>query len=97
MDKVKQDIIATAAKVEDLMVVLELEDGSTHSFPTLYYPKLAKASLEELSHVKLRVGGRALRWEKLDEGIWITDAVCQNYPSKETSAVAESQSDYGAK
>lgn len=44
MAKTEQDMIATTVKIEDAMVCLELEDGSTHSFPVLYYPKLAKAS-----------------------------------------------------
>jgi hypothetical protein len=29
----------------------------------------------------LRVGGRALRWEGLDEDIWVTDAVLGRYPN----------------
>jgi len=94
MAKNKQEFIATSAKVEDSMVVLELEDGSTHSFPVLYYPKLAAGSREDLSDVKLRVGGRALRWEHLDEDIWITDAVCQNYPGSKIPAVAEAQAHF---
>jgi hypothetical protein len=31
--------------------------------------------------VQLRVGGRALRWEELDEDIWIADAVLGLYPT----------------
>jgi hypothetical protein len=27
------------------------------------------------------VGGRALRWESVDEDIWVTDAVLGRYPS----------------
>lgn len=97
MAKIEQDIVATAVAVEDSMVHLELEDGSVPSFPILYYPRLVHADPGQLNRVKLRVGGRALRWEGLDEDIWITDAVCQNYPRKEISAVAESQLNYGAK
>ena len=95
MVKITQDIIATAVRVDDSMVCLELEDGSSHSFPILYYPRLAKARPEELSQVRLRVGGRALRWEHLDEDIWITDAVCQNYPGSKIPAVAEAQVGFG--
>lgn len=97
MVKITQDIIATAVRVEDSMVCLELEDGSLHSFPILYYPRLAKAQPDELDEVKLRVGGRALRWEHLDEDIWIADAVSQNYPGNKVPAVAEPQADYGQK
>ena len=94
MAKIEQDIIASAVRVEDSMVCLELEDGSSHSFPILYYPRLARARQEELQAVKLRVGGRALRWENLDEDIWIADAVCQNYPVHKIPAVAEAEGDF---
>ena len=95
MVNIEQDIVATAVRVEDSTVCLELEDGSSHNFPILYYPRLAKARPEELSQVRLRVGGRALRWEHLDEDIWITDAVCQNYPGSKIPAVAEAQAGFG--
>lgn len=94
MVRAKQDMIATAVSVVASTVRLELADGSTHSFPVLYYPRLAQASPEQLSQVALRVGGRALRWESLDEDIWVADAVCQNYPKSQMTAVAESQSNY---
>lgn len=94
MARIEQDIIATAAYVKDQIVCLDLADGSTHTFPALYYPRLATARPEQLQQVTLRVGGRALRWEELDEDIWIADAVCQNYPRSETSAVAEPKARY---
>jgi len=94
MDETPQDIVAISVKVENSMVFLELEDGSTHSFPVLYYPRLAGAQAEALKKVRLRVGGRALRWDNLDEDIWIADAICQRYPRKGLSAVAESSSSY---
>jgi hypothetical protein len=78
----KQDIIATQATVKGRTVCLELSDGSTHSFPVRYYPRLAGATPTELAGVRLRVGGRALRWEALDEDIWIADAIGQNYPTQ---------------
>lgn len=95
MGKIEQDIIATTVHVRDRIVYLDLVDGSTHSFPALYYPRLAQAEPEQLKQVTLRVGGRALRWEELDEDIWVTDAVCQNYPKAEATAVAEPYAKYG--
>lgn len=95
MVKLEQDIIATGFHVKDRTICLDLVDGSTHSFPALYFPRLAQAETEQLKQVILRVGGRALRWEELDEDSWVTDAVCQNYPKSEASAVAEEQAGYG--
>lgn len=94
MAESQQHIIATSATVRDKRVCLELADGSTHAFPVRYYPRLAQASPAQLSGVRLRVGGRALRWDELDEDIWIADAICQNYPKAPVSAVAESRADY---
>jgi hypothetical protein len=73
-------IIAKKAAVKDGMVLLWLADGSTHSFPIAFYPRLAKASASALQKVKLRLGGKALRWEALDEDIWIGHAVTGRYP-----------------
>lgn len=94
MAKIEKDIIATGVHVKDRTICLDLVDGSTHSFPALYYPRLAQAGAEQLKQVTLRVGGRALRWEELDEDIWVTDAVCQNYPKSDASAVAEPKAKY---
>ena len=95
MDNSTQDFIATAVSFSNGMVQLDLADGSAHAFPILYYPRLCNAPLSELAQVCLRVGGRALRWETLDEDIWVADAVCQNYPKQSVSAVAEPQPPFG--
>lgn len=94
MDKIPTEIIATGVSVEEGMVRLTLLDGSSHSFPARYYPKLSGVSTEQLGEVCLRVGGRALRWENLDEDIWIADAVLQNYPPAPKSLVAEAPGTY---
>lgn len=95
MDKHTQDFIATNVHVNAGMVHLNLSDGSEHAFPIHYYARLEGATQSQLSQVKLRVGGRALRWDQLDEDIWVGDAVCQKYPKQSVSAVAESQARYG--
>lgn len=96
MKHLEKDFIATSVSVEQRMVKLTLLDGSTHSFPASYYPLLAGASDSDLEKVSLRVGGRALRWEKLDEDIWIQDAILQYYPQSGTMAVAETSTPYPA-
>jgi hypothetical protein len=57
------------------------------SFPAAKFPLLANAPQEELAKVSLRVQGRALRWESLDEDIWVDDAVAGRFP-RPTQAVA---------
>jgi len=74
-------IVAKKASVKDRVVHLWLADGSTHGFPVAYYPRLASASETALKKVKLRLGGKALRWEDLDEDIWIGHAVMGRYPA----------------
>ena len=76
------------------MVQLDLADGSAHAFPVQYYPRLCNASTSDLAQVCLRVGGRALRWEALDEDIWVADAILQNYPKHTSEAVAEAPAKY---
>ena len=74
-------IIAKKVSVKNRVVHLWLADGSTHSFPVAYYPRLATASETALKKVKLRLGGKALRWKNLDEDIWIGHAVMGRYPA----------------
>jgi hypothetical protein len=92
----EKELIASSVEVKDRMVHLRLLDGSTHAFPVSYSPLLAGASDGDLESVQLRVGGRALRWETLDEDIWIQDAVLQNYPRPTNMSVAEPPPSYPA-
>lgn len=96
MDNSTQDFIATAVSFNNGMVQLDLADGSAHAFPVHYYPRLCNASPSELAEVRLRVGGRALRWEGLDEDIWVADAICQNYPKQTSEAVAEAHARFNS-
>lgn len=57
------------------------------SFPAEKFPLLANATQEELAKVTLRLQGRALRWESLDEDIWVDDAVTGRFP-RPSQAVA---------
>jgi len=75
------EFVATSVKVSAGQVVLTLLYGSTHSFPVSFYPRLTSASASQLDAVNLRVGGRALSWEDLDEGIWLADAIMARYPA----------------
>jgi hypothetical protein len=65
--------------IEDSRVCVELTDERTISFPTAKFPRLAKASPEMLKQVTLRVQGRALRWETLDEDLWVGDVMAGRF------------------
>jgi len=66
--------------IEARRVCLELADGRFVSFPASKYPLLANAPQNLLEKVTLRLRGLALRWEELDEDIWVDDAVCGRFP-----------------
>lgn len=69
--------------IEAGRVWLELADQRQLSFPLAKYPRLAAATPEMLGKVKLRVSGRALRWEELDEDIWVEDVVHGRFPRRD--------------
>lgn len=66
--------------VEARRICLELADGRCVSFPAAKYPRLVNAPQDQLGKVQLRLHGLALRWEELDEDIWVEDAVCGRFP-----------------
>jgi hypothetical protein len=66
--------------VEGRRIWLELDDQRLVSVPAARYPLLAEAPQELLEKVQFRVQGRALRWEELDEDIWVDDAVHGRFP-----------------
>lgn len=66
--------------VECRRICLELADQRLVSFPASKYPLLTNATQSQLEQVKLRLNGLALRWEELDEDIWVDDAVCGRFP-----------------
>ena len=66
--------------IDDRRIYIELADERTISFPASKFPRLAAAPSEMLQQVTLRVQGRALRWEALDEDIWIGDVLAGRFP-----------------
>jgi hypothetical protein len=79
------EFIATSVKIKGRNIVLDLMGGTTFSFPYSNFKRLSQANTSQLEQVVLRVGGRALRWESLDEDIWIADVILQR-TSKSVSA-----------
>jgi len=72
--------------VEGRTIFLELIDGRIIGFPADRFKLLKKATNEELSEVKLRLNGYALRWENLDEDITVPGIIAGNFqlPQKKT-------------
>lgn len=57
--------------VKERIVYIELSDFRIIGFPADRFKILKSASDEELNEVKLRLNGKALRWENLDEDITV--------------------------
>ena len=81
-------VAALRCWVEGRRVWLELADQRQFSFPATKYPLLAKAPQAQLEKVKLRLQGLALRWEELDEDIWVDDAIHGRFPRPKELAVS---------
>jgi hypothetical protein len=64
-------VSASRVWVECRIIYLELSDERILGFPADRFRLLRKASNEELGEVELRLDGRAMRWEKLDEDITV--------------------------
>lgn len=80
------DVTALRCWIEGRRVWVELADQRLVSFPAVKYPRLANAPQPQLEDVRLRVQGRALRWEELDEDIWVADAVHGRFPVPQQAA-----------
>ena len=74
------NVVAVRCWVEGRRIWLELSDQRVVSFPAAKFPLLANATTKALAKVSLRIQGRALRWESLDEDIWVEDAVAGRFP-----------------
>jgi hypothetical protein len=79
-------IAALRAWVEGRRIWLELSDQRLVSFPATKYPLLKNAPQGQLEKLRLRMQGLALRWEDLDEDIWVDDAVHGRFPKEREAA-----------
>ena len=62
-------ISPTSVKIDDATMWVSLEDGRVLGVPLAWFPRLLRASTEDLAAVEL--GRMGLHWEKLDEDISI--------------------------
>ncbi len=63
--------VATDVRFEGERVIFVLSNGGELSFPVAAFPRLREGSPHERLAWKLRWGGRAVRWEGIDEDVSI--------------------------
>lgn len=73
------EVAGINAWVKDRIVYIELSDFRIIGFPADRFKILKSASDEELNEVKLRLNGKALRWENLDEDITVKGILQGNF------------------
>jgi hypothetical protein len=74
------EVIAKRCVVKRREIYLHLNDGRVFHFSAGQFPLLADAPQRLLAKVKLAVGGRALRWEELDEDIQVASVLKGKFP-----------------
>jgi hypothetical protein len=62
---------ATRVHFDSDSMWVNLSDGRTIGVPLAWFPRLLRATVEQCEQV--RIGGRGLHWEALDEDISIAD------------------------
>lgn len=75
--------LATAARVTDDALVVDLDDGRTLSVPLAWYPRLLHGTGAERSEWRLVGRGDGLHWPALDEDISVASLLAGR-PSAES-------------
>lgn len=73
------EVAGINAWVKDRIVYIELSDFRIIGYPADRFKILKSASDKELNEVKLRLNGKALRWENLDEDITVKGILQGNF------------------
>ncbi len=68
-DKVQFVAIATDVRFDNERMYVRLADEREISVPIKWSPLLSRATPEQRANWKLELGGRALRWEAIDEDV----------------------------
>ena len=61
--------LAKSLRFDTNTMWISLADGRQLGVPLAYFPRLLKASEEQLQHYTISGGGTGLHWEELDEDI----------------------------
>jgi hypothetical protein len=78
-----REVLATAVKVSQDTVSVDLADGRTISAPIAWYPRLAQATSQERNSWRLIGGGLGIHWSALDEDISVPNLLA-GHPSTES-------------
>lgn len=57
---------------------LLLIDGRQLSLPLIFFPRLSKATIEELNDYELSGGGLGIHWNNLDEDLYVPNLLMAN-------------------
>lgn len=61
--------LAQDVKCTDEALVVQLLDGRTISAPVIWFPRLAKATKEQLNNCELLGDGDGIHWPEVDEDL----------------------------
>jgi len=76
---------ATAVRVDDTTLSVDLDDGRTIAVPLAWFPRLVAGTQAERNNWRLIGQGRGLHWEDLDEDISV-EGLIAGRPSGESQA-----------
>ena len=61
------------------LIIVELADGRTISAPLVWFPRLSKASKEELENWQLLGDGEGIHWPDIDEDLSVVGLLIGNH------------------
>ena len=73
--KSEREPVVVEVSFTDDMICLVLEDGREVKTPLEFYPRLAKATSEQLLNYRLLGGGTGIHWSQLDEDLSVDSIV----------------------
>lgn len=73
--KLDHEATATEVSFTDDMICLVLADGREVRTPLEFYPRLARATMEQLLDHRLLGGGTGIHWTQLDEDLSVDSIV----------------------
>jgi hypothetical protein len=76
---------ATAARIVDDQLVVELADGRTITAPLTWYPRLVHATAAERANMRLIGRGHGMHWPDIEEDISV-ESILRGRASAESAA-----------